>query len=87
MSIKKGDLVMVVKPIQCCGNPAALGNIFRVDDVYANPGVCAHCGFDYPEQLVVWHGQRAYSPDRLKKIDPLSTGEYDRVPQRLKEPA
>jgi len=42
--IKVGDLVMVVKPTVCCGNPAELGIIFTVAEIDSSESNCVFCG-------------------------------------------
>lgn len=87
--IKKGDLVMVVKPTPCCGK-GHLGLVLTVDWVRSYfPTHCRYCGADRD----LSHERAGFEPDRttcetyrLKKIDPPATGEYDRVPVRKTEP-
>lgn len=69
--IKPGDLVMVVKPMACCGNPSALGMTFHILSIVKMDCWCIHCG---DNRNIV----RAESPlgfgdvSRLKKIPPLT---------------
>lgn len=79
--IKPGDLVMIVKPMPCCGDNATLGNVFIVKSISGSDGVCGACG-DYQE-----FAMDALRPDggytqlsRLKKIDPPAEG--DSLPTR-----
>lgn len=88
MSIKKGDLVMVVIPSKCCGSAKDIGKVFIAGGHYSGPQHCRSCGDETVEDTVWISGERAVRPVyRLKKIDPPSTGELDRVPVRMKEPA
>lgn len=76
MSIKAGDLVMVVRPSPCCGNSAEVGRIFMARRISSGPGYCKHCG---DVRIVSYAAPRltggAIEFSRLKKIDPLAEGD------------
>ena len=82
MSIKKGDLVMVVKPTECCGSTKSLGHIFTVTSVRVVTSVCGVCGDSAADINCEDSDRTGCLPSRLKKIDPPSTGELDGVPVR-----
>lgn len=89
-AIKKGDLVIVARGMTCCGTPTGTeGTIFVVTRfTNANPQKCLSCGAITSIAGATGDGvKQPYDIDRLKKIDPPATGEYDRVPVRMKEPA
>ena len=74
--IKRGDLVMVVVPPQCCGYDVSIGHIFKVDGIRGE--VTQSCNYCKQLQTAIavsghpWGLTQAY---RLKKIDPPATGE------------
>ena len=78
MELKVGDLVMVVKPMSCCGRSRALGHIFRVAGFgpirgFSGYGRCAYCGTRAPVHAsAVQHpdGKATFDRNRLIKIDP-----------------
>lgn len=82
MSIKKGDLVMVVKPTECCGLPYGLGLIFKVEETLTNAGSCGQCGRQSDSISIAFgSGGRSVFPFRsLKKIEPPADG--DSLPTR-----
>ena len=73
MRLKRGDVVMVVKPKPCCGAEVALGRIFTITDIGSHTPVrCLCCGtMDHRTAQYVGnsdgHYREAY---RLIKIDP-----------------
>lgn len=80
---KPGDLVMVVKPMLCCGHPAAIGEVFSVNDVMSALGECPVCRTPFRGDVATfWKGSREVWVDvkRLKKIDPPAAG--DSLPTR-----
>jgi hypothetical protein len=73
-AIKAGDLVMVVRPTPCCGNPVFMGHAFVVSAVLELTGRCGVCGYR-ATKLIAFDESRAdsvtrYSAERLLKIDP-----------------
>ena len=74
--IKAGDLVMVVKPMPCCGNLSWLGRIFKAGLVESCRYECEACGRRSIEVTAecggVAPGGEVYSVEisRLMKIDP-----------------
>lgn len=90
--IKRGDLVMVVKPSECCGQTGTIGAIYVAGDSYVQKVVCRKCGFKDNDSMRTDIGNdSAYLTSRLRKIDPPATGEYDgvavRKPIKHKDPA
>lgn len=71
MSIKVGDLVMVVKPAPCCGCPGGIGDIFIAEKVEKDFCICPECGkkIETIFALDAAHGEWA-EIERLIKIDP-----------------
>lgn len=80
MNIKKGDLVMVVKPTTCCGNTKAVGRIFTVRSVALRDAHCVHCWHTEIKITAIRDDGMMYGIDRLKKIDPPAHG--DSLPTR-----
>lgn len=81
--IKKGDLVICLWASENEAAQKYVGHIAIAVDVYPCPdALCFY--LDPPTRYlgrdIVWAAQH------LKKIDPPSTGEYDRVPVRKTEP-
>lgn len=71
-----GDLVMIVKPLPCCGYSGSLGNIFKVLGVPFKPFTrCLHCGHIKSSDDEFDLGGGFVSAHRLKKIPPLSEDE------------
>lgn len=42
--IKAGDVVMVVRPMRCCGWCQDLGDVYEVTEVSREKSVCFSCG-------------------------------------------
>lgn len=42
-TIRKGDLVAVVRPTPCCGNSESVGMVYLVTGVTTGEAVCFHC--------------------------------------------
>jgi hypothetical protein len=71
--IKEGDLVMIVKPINCCGSSNSVGKIRTVIGVSKDISFCPYCHFVLPKALLVHLSSGSYVHlNRLKKIPPLS---------------
>ena len=79
MTIKAGDLVVVVKPTTCCGNSIEMGHIFRVSGVHFASGSCTKCA----KYLgAVWYAARegfngGFLLPEIKKIPPLDEPERE----------
>lgn len=77
-NIKVGDLVMVVKPRECCGDASTVGLIFVVKEIKSSFTRCPICGNSGSEIRVISdikvNNGRNFHPliTRLKKIQPLS---------------
>jgi hypothetical protein len=75
--IKKGDLVMVIRPSSCCGGGKSVGLVRTVTRIMNGaPGTCTGCGrhFTHGTSAVLsgdapW-AQWNIGVDRLKKIEP-----------------
>lgn len=80
MSIKSGDLVMVVKPALCCGSAGNIGRIFTVLEISHFEGRCIYCGHVSTEARVMLSENGGIRLGRLKKIDPPADG--DSLPTR-----
>lgn len=72
MTFKKGDLVMVVRPMPCCGCADGLGDIKTVDGIEAGGDwLCASCGQDLDGiQAATFLPDDAIPISMLIKIDP-----------------
>ena len=70
--IKEGDLVVVVKPTQCCGNTRPLGMIFRVKAIKPSRKAgmyCIYCLTTAPCYVVAWlPNDKVIEVDRIKRI-------------------
>jgi len=84
--IKKGDLVMVVGPTECCGNGFRIGQVFTVSTVYSDTRRCAHCKTVLEEVPLAFNHKWGFSFSRLRKIDPPSEGETREAYVNLKQP-
>lgn len=92
MTIKRGDLVMVVAPSEC-ESTMSIGYVFVAGELYSGVSApCENCGnvhlmtnaiFDSGITRVPGH---VYAQSRLRRIDPPATGEYDGVPVRKLQP-
>jgi hypothetical protein len=71
MSIKVGDLVMVVKPVLCCGDSTSIGMIFTAGEKYEGLSKCTKCGSrDMTNGFWVDGKYEVKDSFRLIKIDP-----------------
>lgn len=85
--IKKGDLVMVVRPTICCGLLGAEGRVYEAAHSWVGYFMCHHCRWESDNlQVVSTSDFRDFPAARLLKIDPPSTGELSGVPLKIKEP-
>lgn len=81
--IKPGDLVMVVRPTQCCGSASSIGatGIVEQNPLWAICASCDACGdidYDIDSFRTIQGG--GYHFSTLKKIDPLALAdEVERV--------
>ncbi len=76
MSIKAGDLVVVTRPLPCCGIDLHIGDIHRVQRLFIDNGECAYCGKHYA--LVDFAGMTTGNNlpiFMLRRIDPLPESE------------
>ena len=92
MTIKRGDLVMVVRPSICCGSQLSLGKTYtvvRIVDIDAaspHKRRCRGCRKVIDEAIAFDDETGGYHVSRLRRIDPPATGEYDGVPVRKRVP-
>lgn len=80
MNIKKGDLVMVVKPTLCCNSSSGIGLIFTVASTGYGWGKCAYCSEESKRAIAFLPDGSCGTLSRLKKIDPPANG--DSLPTR-----
>ena len=71
-NIKSGDLVMVVRPLECCGKTGGIGKVFRVHSVGYYTTRCQTCGAvdTASARAAISERGSAYLLTRLKRIDP-----------------
>lgn len=70
--ISAGDLVVVIKPLECCG-AGSVGYIFRVHAMTNELGACCFCGTrDQPGPMAMRANGDICQTWRLKRIPPLS---------------
>lgn len=75
MKFKPGDLVMVVKPRECCGNRGSIGAVATVvSRIPSRTVYCTACGFvcANDETLVSLDDNTGCETSRLIKIDHLT---------------
>jgi len=70
--LKPGDLVMIVKPRECCGSTNTLGAIRTVSDrLPSDEAMCRTCGFiSKTEGYIPLNDNTVCESSRLKKIEP-----------------
>lgn len=78
--IKVGDLVVIIKPIACCGYSSGIGRIFRVSEFTKGKAgdVCPYCHSRKPAitiALFEGNGHIGAEISRLKKLDPPTEDE------------
>lgn len=71
MEIKKGDLVMVVKPSECCGSDESIGVMFVVSEVKTTKSRCIYCRKVRMFDAAFKSNKLCCMISRLKKIKPL----------------
>lgn len=85
MTFKKGDLVMVVKSMPCCGNVSAIGRVERIDGV--GPGSeweCNWCDKDMDDYCVaLFSGDDGMPTCTLIKIDPPADQDQETTNKEL----
>lgn len=76
-TIRKGDLVQVVRPMPCCGLPTYIGRIFTAhSDEVLRDVVCAAClRYRADRRVVHMDANTGYPREILKKIPPLTEPE------------
>ena len=67
--INVGDLVMMVKPLPCCGDASFIGNIYTVTGFH-DAGVCAECGIVRTPCAFLDNEYKVQPVSALKKINP-----------------
>lgn len=75
--IRVGDLVMVVRPMPCCGDARDVGICFRVEEITkAYDGWCVNCGSGHPNDCATDPTTTYEHPIKtLKKINPPAQGD------------
>lgn len=91
--IKRGDLVMVVKPTPCCGSTVNINKILTVLSLTHPPGKSGQIRQTCCGETRKWGSDAllsnnlVYALSRLKKIDPPATGEtreaYVNLPEKV----
>lgn len=81
--IQIGDLVMVVRPTECCKSLKGIGKIFTVEKVSRSFARCSECGTLLYVFSAYFNEDKGYPVKRLKKIDPPADG--DEISTREKE--
>jgi hypothetical protein len=83
--IKVGDLVMVVRPIDCCGHTQGLGRVFIVEFLRDGMNICMTCGHRSAYSVDAWYlgSNLAFPLQRLKRIPPLDELERDQIVDEL----
>ena len=83
--IQVGDLVQVVAPTHCCGDPRYLGYVYRVlsfcrqGDTY-----CSICGKDSPGSVdAMDDDESGHDVRTLKRIPPLSELEGEKRDEEI----
>lgn len=87
MSIKAGDLVMVVKPTKCCGNVNILGRVSTAKEIYISNLTCRHCSYVERRSAVIMSDGMGADMARLKKIEPSADGDSLPTRRELEVPA
>lgn len=85
MTIKAGDLVMVVRPKQCCGDAALVGQVFVVGQTFRTEGQCYQCGARWVDIYATRQPNEWLPTYCLIRIDPPA--EPVSVFDRVEEPA
>lgn len=87
--IAVGDLVMVVKPTECCGVFSPKAHIFVVARIKPSYWRCVHCGRSGFGESMAWldDNTQCFAVFRLKRIPPISELEGVQSEEKLKEPA
>ncbi len=84
-NIQKGDLVMVVKSMPCCGSPDFIGAIRTVEGFYSGSSTCIRCG-DIKDSNMADLGDGYMELELLKKIPPLEETDDIMETNKLLEP-
>lgn len=70
--IEVGDLVVIVKSKDCCGDSSHVGMCFTVSGFH-HESICLQCGTVHQQQAAFWDGRWVATPVwRLRKIPPIS---------------
>lgn len=82
--IKKGDLVVIVKPTPCCGYDGRMGRVFQVHDVKDRMAKCTNCNqiLLTTARAFALHGG-TYALSRLKKLNPPADEESRETTKEL----
>lgn len=88
MTFKKGDLVMVVRPMPCCGvSGSSMGKVFRFVKEYEMTGITACCKREQTAMISEAEGRRLFllHTSRLIKIDPPADDTEEVADKELEE--
>ena len=85
MTFKKGDLVMVVKPMPCCGDTSDIGRVESVEEMAAgNKFECRKCLKDLDDYCVaLFSGDDGMPTCTLIKIDPPADQDQETTDREL----
>lgn len=84
MTFKKGDLVMVVKPMPCCGNTSTIGRIETIDKVVSgDEWQCHWCDKDLDDWIVALVQDDGLLTCTLIKIDPPADQDQETTDKEL----
>jgi hypothetical protein len=84
-AIRVGDLVVVVRPISCCGHTQGMGRVFIVEFLRDGMNICMTCGHRSDDSVDAWYlgSNLAFPLQRLKRIPPLDQLERDQIVKEL----
>lgn len=82
--IKAGDLVMVVKPTECCKSSNRIGSVFTVRKIHQGEAWCGLCGKEWETlTCAIYENGDADIVSRLIRIDPPAQPEDVETPEEL----
>ena len=83
--IKRGDLVMCVKPTGCCGGTELLGSVFTVIKIESGLGWCENCGKKFESKDAEVLPECFLPVSRLIRIDPPALDEETETQRELEK--
>lgn len=87
--IQVGDLVIIVRPTVCCGNPRSVGRIFKILRVWTTGATCPCCQTRTSitgARMTSKTSQTGFATialSRLKRIDPPALTEETEIGERV----